>query len=43
MHWVDHEGAAYQGFPDLIGTAILSQDGAKKLFGLAGFVESLRG
>ncbi len=36
LHWIDEMGAAYEGFPQLAGSATLSPAGAEKLFGMAG-------
>lgn len=35
MRWIDREGRPYQGFPELQGTATLSESGAAKLFAAA--------
>ncbi len=36
MRWLDSEGQAYQGFPELQGSATLSEVGAAKLFAFSG-------
>jgi hypothetical protein len=36
MRWLDGNGEAYEGFPELKGSATLSQPGAQKLFEVAG-------
>ena len=36
MHWIDTDGTVFHGYPELVGTATLSQSGARKLFELAG-------
>jgi Zn-dependent M28 family amino/carboxypeptidase len=36
MHWLDTEGRPFEGFPELAGSAILSESGAAKLFLAAG-------
>jgi hypothetical protein len=36
MRWLDSYGQAFEGFPELAGSALLSQPGAEKLFALAG-------
>lgn len=35
MRWLDEDGNPYQGFPELKGSATLSETGARKLFALA--------
>jgi Peptidase family M28 len=36
MRWLDADGRAYLGYPELAGSATLSEFGAEKLFALAG-------
>lgn len=36
MRWLDDDGEPFEGFPELAGSALLSEAGAGKLFGLAG-------
>lgn len=36
MHWLDADGKPYEGFPELVGGALLSESGAEKLFSAAG-------
>ncbi len=36
MRWIREDGVAYQGFPELAGSATLSESGAAKLFAAAG-------
>lgn len=36
MRWLDSEGMPHEGFPELAGSALLSETGAEKLFALAG-------
>ena len=36
MRWLDSEGNPYQGFPELQGSATISESGAEKLFDLSG-------
>jgi len=36
MRWLDGQGMPHEGFPELAGSALLSQPGAEKLFAMAG-------
>ena len=36
MRWLDERGEPFEGYPELAGSALLSQPGAEKLFALAG-------
>ena len=37
MRWVDAAGKPYQGFPELLGTATVSESGAAKIFAETGY------
>lgn len=36
MRWLDEQGDAYKGYPEMTGGAVVSESGAEKLFALAG-------
>lgn len=36
MRWLDDWGDAYKGYPEITGSAVVSESGAEKLFALAG-------